>query len=186
MPLLTTPSPRALAGLRAAFAPHTDVDVVAEPPVLRYRAVRESPAEALNCITSFLGVETSIVTETTAENVTTHASGSLVNRAAAQALRVLTSLEHRMPGPARQAPGVLGTFLSRHQQREQRPREPLTQHQRVALIPHFTDDVSLLEKLVGESFAEWTDVNRPGNRSDLKPLGRIGMAYGSIDRPIRD
>ena len=78
--------------------------------------------------------------------------------------------------------------LSRHLQREQRVREPLTSDQRAALLPHFTDDVLLLEKLTGESFAEWLDldVGRFGGRAQLRPVGRIGTAHRSIDRPIPD
>ena len=104
--------------------------------VLRYRELRESPAETLDLITGFLGVRTGVVTETTAENVTTHASRSLVN-------------QYGRPGPAgRLVPGVascpsplasgmapVNRFLSRHLQREQRVREPLTPEQRGALIP---------------------------------------------------
>jgi hypothetical protein len=154
--------------------------------LLRYREVRESPAATLDRITSFLGVQTGVVTEMTPENVTTHASGSLVNRVAARALRVVTAVEHQVPGPARQAPSLLSSFLSRHLQREQRPREALTPDQREALIPHFADDVRLLERLVGESFAEWTDMHRSDPRAELRPTGRIGTAHNSIDRPIRD
>jgi hypothetical protein len=79
-------------------------------------------------------------------------------------------------------------FLSRHLQREQRVREPLTPDQRAALLPHFSEDVLLLEKVTGESFAEWldSDVGRFGGRAALRPVGRIGTAHQSIDRPIRD
>ena len=82
--------------------------------------------------------------------------------------------------------GPANTFLSRHLQREQRMREPLTLDQRGALLPHFTDDVGLLERLTGESFAEWLDldVDRFGGRAQLRPAGRIGTAHQRIDRPI--
>ena len=77
-------------------------------------------------------------------------------------------------------------MLSRHLQREQRPRQPLLPEQRDALVGHFVDDVALLEKLTGESFADWVDVHRSTARSELRPNGRIGTAHNSIDRPIRD
>jgi hypothetical protein len=151
--------------------------------VLRYRDVREEPATVLDRICAFLGVDTGVLTTMTAENVTTHASGSLLNRAVAQALRVGTSLEQRLPGPAW---GPVERLLSRHLQREQRPREPLHLSQRDALVGHFAEDVVLLEKLTGESFADWVDVHRRTDRAVLRPDGRIGTAHNSIDRPIRD
>jgi hypothetical protein len=156
--------------------------------VLRYRELRESPAGTLNRITTFLGVAPGVVTETTAENVTTHASPSPVNRAVAQALRFGSSVEARLPNPLARGLGPTNRFLSRHLQREQRIREPLTRDQRAALIPHFTQDVTLLEQVTGESFAEWLDVDvgRFGGRAALKPAGRIGTAHQSIDRPIPD
>ena len=153
--------------------------------VLRYRELRESPAETLDRITAFLGVRTGLVTETTAENVTTHATVSPVNRAVARALRIGSSLEGALPGPFGKIVGPANRFLSRHLQREQRVREPLTLDQREALLPHFTDDVGLLERLTGESFADWLDldVDRFGGRAQLRPVGRIGTP--GYDRPIQ-
>jgi Sulfotransferase family len=156
--------------------------------VLRYRELRESPAETLDRIAAFLGVQTGLVTETTAENVTTHATISPVNRAVGRALRIGSSLEGALPHPLDKSVGPGNRLLSRHLQREQRVREPLTLDQREALLPHFTDDVALLEQLTGESFADWLDldVDRFGGRAQLRPAGRIGTAHQSIDRPIRD
>jgi len=156
--------------------------------VLRYRELRESPAETLDLITGFLGVRTGVVTETTAENVTAHASRSLVNQSVARVLRAGSSLESQLPGPLSRGMGPVNRFLSRHLQREQRVREPLTAQQRGALISEFTEDVHLLERVTGESFSDWLDpdVYRFGDRAPLSPLGRIGTAHQSIDRPISD
>lgn len=156
--------------------------------VVRYRELRESPAETLDRITAFLGVRTGLVTETTAENVTAHATISPVNRLVAHGLRMGTALEGTLPSPFAAGVRPANRFLSQHLQREQRLREPLTLDQRETLLPHFTDDVRLLEGLTGESFAEWLDldVDRFGGRAQLRPAGRFGTAHQSIDRPIRD
>jgi hypothetical protein len=156
--------------------------------LLRYRELREAPAATLDRITAFLGVRTGLVTETTAENVTTHASGSWANRAVARGLRIGTLVEGALPRPLDIGVAPANRFLSRHLQREQRVREPLTPDQRAALLPHFTDDVLLLERLTGESWSDWLDldVGRFGDRTQLRPAGRIGTAHQSIDRPIRD
>ena len=118
-----------------------------------------------------------------AENVTTHASPSLRNRALAAALRSTADVEHRAPG---QFLRPVTAFLSRHLQREQRPREPLTPEQRAELIPEFAADIAILESLTGESYADWLDPRRPGHTRAPKPAGRIGTAYGSIDRPFSE
>jgi hypothetical protein len=151
--------------------------------VLRYRDLPEDPAATLDRITGFLGVESGVVTTMSAENVTTHASQSLLNRGVAQVLRAGTTLEQRLPGPAW---GPVERLLTRHLQREQRPRQALTPDQRDALIGHFVEDVALLQDLTGESFADWVDAHRPTQRSLLRPAGRIGTAHNSIDQPIRD
>jgi hypothetical protein len=101
----------------------------------------------------------------------------------AQVLRVGTTLEQRLPGPAW---GPVERLLTRHLQREQRPREGLTPDQRDALIGHFAKDVALLERLTGESFSDWVDAHRATDRAELRSAGRIGTAHNSIDRPIRD
>jgi hypothetical protein len=151
--------------------------------VLRYQELREEPVGTLDRICAFLGVDTGVVSTVPAENVTTHASSSLTNRALAQALRLTTDLDHRLPWSPL---GPINGVLSRHLQREQRPRQPLTPDQREALIPDIERDVRRLESLTGESFGHWLDAHRDGRRSALVPEGRIGTAHNSIDRPIRD
>ena len=149
--------------------------------VLRYRDLRADPIATLDRICSFLGVAAGVLTDVPAENVTTHASPSLRNRALAAALRVAVGVEHRTP---RVHP--VTAWLSRHLQREQRPRQPLTPDQRAELIPMFAPDVALLERLTGDSYDDWLDPRRPGHARAPKPAGRIGTAYGSIDRPLSE
>ena len=149
--------------------------------LLRYRDLREEPVATLDRICAFLGVVTAELHELPVENVTTHASPSLRNRALAAALRATADVEHGAPG--RFLRPVTG-FLSRHLQREQRPRQPLTPEQRAELIPQFAADIAVLERLTGESYADWLDPRRPGRARAPKPAGRIGTAYGSIDRPL--
>jgi hypothetical protein len=70
--------------------------------VLRYRELRESPADTLDRITAFLGVRTGLVTETTAENVTAHATPSRVNPGtrAAKPCRPRHECREQLPVPA--------------------------------------------------------------------------------------
>jgi hypothetical protein len=151
--------------------------------VLRYRDLREQPAEALALIVDFLGLQPGQVSEVPAENVTAHVSGKLGNRAVSAVLRAGDRVERRLLparlwSPAREA-------LSRRLQREQRPRQPLTEQQREQLVPLIADDVRLLEDMTGQSFADWLEVGvgRPARRA-LDPVGKIGTAHNSIDRPL--
>jgi Sulfotransferase family len=151
--------------------------------VLRYRHLREDPLGTLDRICGFLGVEQGILGDVPPENVTTHASHSLRNQVLSTALHVGHAVEHRLP---RAWWPRIDALLARTLQREQRPRQPLTPAQRAELVPGFADDVALLERVTGESFADWLDPHGPAPRSALQPSGRIGTAYNSIDRPLRD
>jgi len=139
------------------------------------------PAEALALIVDFLRLEPGRVTEVPAEKVTAHASGTLGNRAVSAALRVGDRVErvlpHRLWKPARDA-------MSRRLQREQRPRQPLTDHQREQLVPLVADDVRLLERVTGQSFGDWLEPRVSLARRALEPGGKIGTAHNSIDRPL--
>jgi hypothetical protein len=149
--------------------------------VLRYRNLREHPAETLDVILDFLGVEPGRVDEVPAENVTAHASPTLTNRAVSAALRAGSRLEGLLPDAAWRR---TSEALSRRLQREQRPREPLRPEQREQLLPRVADDVAALERVTGESFADWLDGARSDQRRALQPQGKIGTAHNSIDRPL--
>lgn len=150
--------------------------------LLRYRQLRDEPAKTLDEICAFLGVETGVIASVPAENVTTHASASWRNRMLSSLLRAGAALERHLPEPWWRHGEAA---LSRRLQTEQRRRQPLTLDQRVALVPHFADDIRLLEKLTGASFADWLLPVAEQHRT-LRAPGRIGTAYNSIDRPIRD
>jgi hypothetical protein len=148
--------------------------------VLRYRDLRTAPVLALDRICGFLGVTPGLVTEITAQNVTTHASDSARNRLVATLLRMGAAADHLVPGPwwSRVEP-----VLSRHLQKEQRPRQALTEDQRAELLPEFVDDIRLLEQVTGDSFSDWL-ASRSADNPALRPTGKIGTAFSSIDRPL--
>lgn len=154
--------------------------------VLRYRELREEPAITLRRICAFLGVATDVLSEIPAENVTAHVTPSLPNRVLSAALRAGTRVERLVPEHAAAGHWWRSTeaILSRHLQREQRPRQPLTADQRRQLLPYFAADIALLSELTGESYADWLDTDRPRHTRVPQPAGRIGTAYGSIDRPL--
>lgn len=150
--------------------------------VLRYAQLLDDPAQTLDQICAFLGVETGVTTDVPAENVTTHATDSPRNRALSAVLRAGAAAEHFLPLAGWRRAEVL---LSRLIQTEQRRRQPLTAEQRALLVGDFSTDIGLLESLTGVSFVDWLRATPPARR-EWKPAGRIGTAHNSIDEPLRD
>ena len=151
--------------------------------VLRYRDLRESPVRTLDVIAQFLGLETGLVDHVPAENVTTHVTDSVRNRALSVALRAGSRFGHGSLAPAWRP---TADWLSRHLQREQRPRVPLRPEQRQALLPQVADDVLLLEEVTGQGFGDWLDEDHAQSRAQLQPRGKIGTGFQSIDDPFGD
>jgi hypothetical protein len=149
--------------------------------VLLYRDVRQRPRETLDRVCTFLGVDTGVVTDIPAQNVTAAASPSALNDVLGRLLRAAAAAAGHVPDPTRRA--VTGP-VQRLLQREQRPRAPLTAAERSALIPAFADDIAHLEALTGLSLDHWRDPRNGVGRRPLTMRGRFGTAHGSIDRPL--
>ncbi|GIH26553.1 deacetylase sulfotransferase [Acrocarpospora phusangensis] len=120
--------------------------------VFRYRDLLDRPASTLNRICAFLGVEQDVLTTVPRENVTAHPEGSSRHRLLSQLVR----LGDRVAGQRLTAP------LTRLLQHRARPRQALTWEQRQALLPHFAEDIALLQRTLGEDFSDWL---RPRQRS---------------------
>jgi hypothetical protein len=144
--------------------------------VVLYRDLRQHPAETLDGICAFLGVEGGLVTEVPAQNVTAASASSALDDLVGRALR---GLPERMQH-------AIGATAGRVLQRHQRTRPPLTEAEKALLVPYFATDIALLESLTGRRLAHWLD---PANGSARRPLevrGRFGTAHRSIDRPPAD
>ena len=143
--------------------------------LLMYRDLRERPLETLDQVCAFLGVQTGLVSEVPAENVTAHVERTPLN-----------DLLHRVTssGLRRVLPDRVHGAAVRMLQREQRTRTALQPGERRLLIPNFAEDVALLEELTGRSYAHWRDPRNGSARRQLDLPARIGTAYQSIDRPL--
>ncbi len=137
--------------------------------VFRYRLLVDRPAETLDRMCSFLGVDQGVIGEVPRENVTAHPEQSAIRRAGSRAMRLGATVGRYLPGAAEAA---VTNPLERVLQRGGRPRRPLSWEQRQALIPRFEADVRLLERVTGEGFADW-----------LQPRDRSGGLVGC--RPAR-
>jgi hypothetical protein len=138
--------------------------------VLRYRSLVDGPVSTLDRITGFLGVEQGVLTEIPRENVTAHPEHTATHRAVSLAMRAGDAVGRAFPGNA-----VTSAMhrLERYLQRGNRERQPLSWDQRQALLPMFTDDIRLLERLVGEDFSDWlAPRERSGSMVGARPEGQ--------------
>ena len=141
--------------------------------VLRYRALVDEPTGTLDRSCRFLGVADGVLTEIPRENVTAHPERTPAHRAASLAMRAGGSLGQRLPGAAATAVTTATHRLERFLQRGSRERQPLSWEQRQALLPMFTDDIRLLEELLGEDFGDWTAPReRSGGMVGARPAGQ--------------
>ncbi|MFC7534382.1 sulfotransferase domain-containing protein [Actinoplanes sp. GCM10030250] len=126
--------------------------------LLRYRDLKDAPAETLDRVCSFLGVRTGVLTSIPRENVNRHfVEDNAVNRVLRGMLRAGGTIGHRFPVPLRLAArGPLLTLL--HRKEGNRP--VTTPAERAALLPYFADDIALLQEVTGESYDDWLSLDR--------------------------
>jgi hypothetical protein len=121
--------------------------------ILRYREVRDAPAETLDRVCEFLGVRTGIIGSVPRENVSPYVADTPVNAMLRAALRSGGKVGYRFPRTVRTMfRGPLLTALTRPQRGE---RRRVTPEQRAALLPSFAEDIKLLEKVTDLSFSDW-------------------------------
>ncbi|MEZ0075416.1 sulfotransferase [Planotetraspora sp. GP83] len=126
--------------------------------LFRYRDLVDRPADTLDRICGFLGVERGLVGEVPKENVTAHPPESRRHELLSQLVR----LGDRVLGQRLTAP------LERVLQREGRARRPLTWPERQELLSYFAADIAVLQDVTDEDFSDW-----------LRPRERSGGLVGS-------
>ncbi|MBN6050629.1 sulfotransferase [Nonomuraea sp. RK-328] len=129
--------------------------------VFRYRDLVDRPADTLDRICGFLGVERGVLTEVPRENVTAHPEKGGRHSLLSAATRATRILPHGLER-------ALNHRLEHLLQHRGKPRRPLTWEQRRALIPYFAQDVELLQQVTGADFSDW-----------LQPRERSGGLVGS-------
>jgi hypothetical protein len=144
--------------------------------VLRYRLLVDEPAQSLNRICAFLGVQQDVLTGIPRHNVTSHPESTLAHRAGSVAQRAGSAVGSLIPGlTAATLTGPLERFLQRHS----RERQPLSWDQRQELIPRFEPDIKLLEHVLGESFRDWImPRERSGSLVGGRPAGQVQARNG--------
>jgi Sulfotransferase family len=141
--------------------------------VLRYRSLVKAPAQTLDRICGFLGVEQGVITEIPRLNVTAHPEPTLAHRAVSVAMR---ASDATLPN---RAGGAVIRRLERFLQRGASERQPLSWEQRQALLPRFADDIRLLERVLGEDFSDWlAPRSRSGGLVGARPPGQAQARNG--------
>jgi hypothetical protein len=125
--------------------------------IIRYRDLRDSAAATLDRVCRFLGVPAGVIGEVPRENVTWYVPDTPFNAVVRGLLRTGGRFGQHFPVPVRAA--VRGPLLAVLHRRQAGPRERLTRDQRAALIPHFVEEIRLLERLTGESYQDWLTVD---------------------------
>jgi hypothetical protein len=121
--------------------------------IVRYRDLRDSAAATLDRVCAFLSVATGVIDHVPSENVSWHVANTRFNSVVRLLLRTGGRFGHHFPVSMREV--VREPLLSVLHRQNQGRRPRLTRAERVALVPHFTDDIRLLEELTGSSFADW-------------------------------
>ena len=120
--------------------------------VLRYRDMVDEPARSLDAVCAFLGVRQGLVAVIPPSNVGRWADDTVRNRGIRRAIRLGAAAGAFAP-PAvwrRAERGLLGVL-----QRGSGPRPRIDPAARRELLTGYRDDVSLLERLTGDSYRDW-------------------------------
>jgi hypothetical protein len=138
--------------------------------VLRYRRLVDEPAQTLDQICAFLGVQAGLLTEIPRQNVTSHPEPTPTHRAVSLAQRAGSAVGSWVPGLTA---ATLTAPLERYLQRHSRERQPLSWEQRQALLPRFEPDIERLERVLGEDFRDWVRPReRSGGMVGARPAGQ--------------
>jgi len=138
--------------------------------ILRYRSLIDAPAQALDDICVFLGVQPGIIDRVPRENVTAHPERSLAHLTVSRVLRGAATAGRHLPGSAGT---TLTQPLERFLQRSGGRRQPLSWEVRQAVLPYFEDDIRLLERITEAYFGDWLQPReRSGGLVGARPDGQ--------------
>jgi hypothetical protein len=131
--------------------------------VLRYRDLVETPVEALDAVSSFLGVSTGLIGGAKRANSHPYVAPSARTEAIARMVRVGAALGALAPPQVwRQASRPLLAALQRGASR----RPVLPAEVRMRLVESYREDNTLLGELTGRSFADWMGTTSRGQFAD--------------------
>jgi hypothetical protein len=138
--------------------------------VLRYRELVDEPRDTLNRVCRFLGVAEDVVTEIPAGNSRPFVHHSARTRLLGPVVRAGAAAGQFLPPAAWRR--VSRPLVGQLHQRGKPARPRLTPEQREALLAPFLDDLTLLEEVTGQSFADWR-AHRDGDSFHTRQAQRV-------------
>lgn len=133
--------------------------------VLRYRDLVDRPAQTLDAVCAFLGVETGRISAVGSANVSTWVPDTRVNTVLRRTIRAGAYLGQFAPP---QAWRTVERPLRRAIHRGHRNRPELSERMRSELTEYFVDDVARLSELTATSYADWLSPQGRGTYSVRK------------------
>lgn len=131
--------------------------------VLRYRDLVETPGQALDAVSTFLGVSTGLISGAERANSHPYVTPSAQARALAKVVRAGAALgAYAPPQVWRQVSRPLLATLQRGHAR----RPVLDADVRMRLVEAYREDNALLNSLTGRSFADWLGTTSRGQFAD--------------------
>jgi hypothetical protein len=132
--------------------------------VLRYKQLVDEPESTLDAICHFLGIEPGRVGAVGAENVSTFVADTPVNRVLRTAIRAGATAGAWVPPQVWRAASLPLLWALK---RTPANRPELTEQARTDLVAELVDDIERLERLLGQSFADWK-VHREGGTYSVR------------------
>ncbi|HLL68154.1 MAG TPA: sulfotransferase [Micromonosporaceae bacterium] len=123
--------------------------------ILRFKELRDTPAQALDKVCAFLGVQTGLLDAVPRENVSSYVADTRTNAIIRYVLRTGGRVGQHFPVPLRE---LCSAPLLALLHREKGPRRRPTVQERSALLPYFAEDNARLERVTGISFADWMNL----------------------------
>ena len=134
--------------------------------VMRYRDIVDSPVQAVDLASRFIGVREGMVSSIPRDNARSYAEPGWRTRLLGPVVRAGASLGQFVPPQVwRHASVPVVSRLSGTD--THRPR--LTADQRAALVDVFADDIGLLSSLTGEDFSDWLSPVSRGSFDERVP-----------------
>jgi hypothetical protein len=142
--------------------------------IVKYRDLVDGPAQVIDRICCFLGVEPGLVSSIPMENTPAYVADAFRPRRSGRVMRIGSNVGALLPPEMRRE---VSEPIVHELQRNTRPRPRITPEDRQMLVAGFEEDIRLLERFTRLDFSDWLTAE-----SSVAIRSRIGRA----SRPVID